>query len=232
MKDEMKQTVDTGGRFRVKKVRNGIVIIFIAFIVGFAIGVYVCVAKPWEAASKEPSVVNADDAITEENYTLTISNVQKILQPASDLISTKYYYTDADTYENYKELFGKRIPFTTDKVVFTYDGVISVGIDLSAVSYEIDNENQRITITLPEIKILSNEIDESSFEFPYMSNSVFNATEMDDYVELIARLKQEKAVGLFEDAEFMNAALANTKEILKNFLTLADATKEYEVVFL
>ncbi len=75
-----------------------------------------CIAKPIGANSKTeavPVVTTVDDTIIGENYILTIDNVQEVLKPASDLISTKYYYTDADTYENYKELFGKKVPFTT-----------------------------------------------------------------------------------------------------------------------
>ncbi len=204
-------------------------LILIAASIGLGVGV--CIAKPKDEAEKEPIVSIVDEEIVEDNFILTISNVKEVLKPASDLISTKYYYTDSDTYENYKELFGQKIPFTTDKVVFTYDGVISVGIDLSEVKYTINNDKQVITITLPEIKILANELDESSFKFPYMSNSIFNATEMDDYVELIGRLKQERADELMGNTEFMESALSNTQYVLEKFLTASDMTKEYDVVF-
>ena len=193
--------------------------------IGFILGVSVCIIKPGKKLEKDPVVTTTDKTITEENYTLTISNVEEILKPASDLISTKYYYTDADTYENYKELFGKRIPFTTDKVVFIYDGIISVGIDLAEVGYEINNDNKVIVITLPEIKILSNEIDADSFEFPYMSDSVFNTTQMDDYTELIGKLKTEKAEELMGNSTFMNEAVENTKIFLEHFLFLVETTK-------
>lgn len=200
-------------------------------IIGFIMGVSVCVIKPKEKSEKEPIVTIIDNTIVEENYTLTISNVKEVLKPASDLISTKYYYTDADTYENYKELFGKRVPFTTDKVVFIYDGIISVGIDLAEVDYEINNDNKVIVITLPEIKILSNEIDAESFEFPYMSDSVFNTTQMNDYTELIGKLKAEKEEELMDNNELINEAMENTKDVLEQFLTVSENTKEYMVIF-
>jgi hypothetical protein len=62
--------------------------------------------KPWEKS--EPVITKADDTIFEENYLLTISTVEEIVKPASDLITLKYNYKDADTYENYKQLFGKK----------------------------------------------------------------------------------------------------------------------------
>ncbi len=239
MENKWKDTVSSiVEKMNLKKWKNKFVLLLVVACLSFFMGVYVCVAKPWQNDSQaeqkvgtKPIINIVDTEIVEENYILTISNVEEVLKPASDLISTKYYYTDADTYENYKELFGQKVPFTTDKVVFTYDGVISVGIDLSAVEYEIDNDNQVITITLPELRILSNEIDESSFEFPYTSDSIFNSTQMGDYMELIGELKQEKENELWENAEFMSYALENTKVVLENFLTKSEMTRAYEIIF-
>lgn len=213
------------------RISKKVKILFAGGIIGFVLGALVCIARIKEEPEKEPIATTIDRTITEDNYTLTISNVEETLKPASDLISTKYYYTDANTYENYKELFGKRVPFTTDKIVFVYDGVINVGIDLSEVNYEINNENKVIVIELPEIKVLSNEIDEESFEFPYVSESVFNKTQMSDYTELIGKLKAEKEEELLENTRFMDGAMKNTQDVLEQFLTVAETTKEYVVIF-
>lgn len=215
----------------VKKKVFRIFIVSILAIILFGAGVLTGVIKPWEKNKINPVISLVDDTIIEENYTLTISTVEKITKPASDLITSKYIYKDADTYENYKKLFDKRVPFTTDKVVFTYEGTVSVGIDLSEVKYEIDNENKIISIKLPEIKIKANEIDESSFEYPFESDSVFNTTGMSDYTELLATLKEEKEKEVKGDTEFMERARYNTENVLKEFLTAADATKDYTVIF-
>lgn len=205
-----------------------VLIILIAASIGLGVGV--SIAKP-KKDDNGPIVSIVDDEIIEDNYILTITNIKEVLEPARDLITTKYYYTDSNTYENYKELFGQKVPFTTDKVIFTYDGVISVGVDLSRLRYSIDHNEKIITITLPKVKILANELDESSFEFPYMADSIFNATEMDDYVELLGRLKQERADELMANTAFMEDALENTKSVIEKFLTASDVTKKYEVVF-
>lgn len=77
-------------------------------------------AKPWQ---KEEAEAIASPApllpIEEETATLTISNVEELLKPASDLLSQKYYYTDTGTYESSLEAFGQKIPLTTDKVVLS-----------------------------------------------------------------------------------------------------------------
>lgn len=166
---------------------------------------------------------------------LTVIQIIESLEPASDLVSTKYYYTDADIYEDHKEAFGVAIPFTKDKAVFTYEGVINVGIDLSAVKYEVDNggkkEEKVITITLPEFKIISNEIDANSFKFPYFSNSIFNQNEIPGFTKLIAELKDTKAQELIAKPQFMDTVRINTENVMRKFLAASDATKDYQVVF-
>lgn len=227
MKDEREKR-EPDKELWIKKPLTRIVTMVGIVTISFSVGFITCQTKAWR---KLPIITNIDDAISGDNYTLTISNVKKVLKPASDLTTIKYCYTDADTYENTKELFGKKIPFTTDKVVFTYDGTVSVGVDLAEVDYEIDNENKTIDITLPKLGIIANEIDTSSFKFPFISDSIFNSTDMSDYVKLVDQLKKAKGEKVLNDKEFMDSAKENTQTVLKSFLTSADATKQYTVNF-
>lgn len=170
------------------------------------------------------------DEVIEQVQTVTMEEVQQILEPASELITAKYYYTEASTYEKHKNLFDKyKIPFTTDKAVFTYDGVISVGIDLSKVEIRIDNEKMKISVYLPPLEETHHEIDHNSFEVPYEKDSPFTKTSMKDYTNLIDALKKEKSEEVMDNKSFINYAKDNTVKVLEAFLTAASATAEYEV---
>ncbi len=224
---------------KYRKFRDWIILMIIIICLGFVLGFVVSRRSMKEAENPEKEVgadnnqivTTVDTVIEEEPYVLTIDTIRETLMPASELISTKYFYTDVDTYENYKELWGKKVPFTTDKVVFTYDGIISVGIDMTELVYEVDNEQKQIFITLPELKILANEIDEKSFTFPYVSDSIFNGSDMTEYLSLISRLEEEKEKEILDNAEFMNTARANTRMVLKDFLLISEATEGYDVIF-
>lgn len=216
--------------------RRGIGSWLVVLLVGFCLGVcVVCIGIPMlnKTDTKETMAVEStvDEVIEEDNFVLTITHLEDVLQPACDLITTKYYYTDADTYENYKEVFGYKLPFATDKVVFTYSGVISIGVKLSEVVYDINNEQQTITIDLPEVGILSNEIDADSFEYPYVYDSILNSTQMKDYTQLIGTLKEQKAAEISQNTQLQKEAMEATKQVLKQFLTVSDMTKEYTVIF-
>jgi len=216
---------------KTKRRTSGFVFLLLGLVLGLAAGVYLMLYIGAAGNSDAENIRVVDETVVKEEFTLTVENVREAVLPAAELTTTKYYYTDADVYQNYKEAFGVKIPFTTDEVVFTYDGVISVGIDISDVDYEIDNEAKLISVILPEHRIMSNEIDAESFEYPYIFDSVFNATNMKDYTKLIDELKEQKAAEILENTEFMNQAVTNTKTVIAEFLTSSEMTGEYTVEF-
>ena len=167
----------------------------------------------------------------EEEATVDSVTLEEIITPASDLVSTKYTYTDADVYENSKKLFGKKVPLTTDKVIFTYSGIISAGIDLSQIQYDIDNDAKTITVTLPEPKFMAHEMDENSFKFYDAKNSIFTETKLEDYSSLMAKLKKDKEDQLRNNGEFLPSVTENAKNVLNDLFKIADATSSYEIIY-
>ena len=162
---------------------------------------------------------------------VSVWNVEEILKPANELITVKYNYTDADVFENYKQIRGWKIPGTTNKTIFTYDGVISVGIDFSQIDIQVNHDAHTITISLPEPSVIANEVDASSFQYYDVSNSVFNQTEVGDVTELIKVLKEKKAEKILANPEVLQQAEENAQTVMKSFLSASDLTKDYSVVF-
>lgn len=217
---------------RKRWVRRLIALLLI-FFVGFSIGAYQCYkhmrGKKELPTPIVPSVVAPTP--TEEPFILTVSHVEEIISPASDLVTTKYAYTDADTYENYKELFNIRLPITTNKVVFTYSGTVGIGIDISKLSSYLDNQSKSITIVLPELEIKYNEIDANSFEYYNVSSSIFNQLKIEDCTDLISTLLEEKEKQVLNNKKVMDEARTNTELVLKSLLSASELTKDYKVIF-
>ena len=82
---------------------------------------------------------------------ITVSQVAEALESASELVAMKYYYTNADVYEKSAKVLQFDTPFA-DKTVFTYDGIIYGGIDVSEITVDIDQAKQEITLGLPKAK--------------------------------------------------------------------------------
>ena len=167
-----------------------------------------------------------------EEIRVSTSNVRTVIKKAGELISTKYYYKDTGIYENSKEIFkGIKVPFTTDLVVFTYEGVVSLGIDMEKIKIDVNDETQTIILTLPKVDIRNNEIDHESFEYPYEKDSVLNHTNMKNYTTLLAQLKNEKAADVLLDKDLMETAKINTQQVLEKFLTGSDMIHGYKIHF-
>ena len=167
----------------------------------------------------------------EEKSTLDVKTIEEILQPAGDLITQRYYYTDMDTFESYKELLGAKIPLTTDKVVFTYKGAISAGIVLSKVEFAVDEEEKTVTVTLPDIFIVSNEIFEDEFKAYEIKNSIFTETKFTDYALLLGGMKSKKAEELMKNQKFRDEARKEAENVISAFLKNAAVSKDYKIIF-
>lgn len=167
----------------------------------------------------------------EEKSTLDVKTIEEILQPAGDLITQRYYYTDMDTFESYKELLGAKIPLTTDKVVFTYKGAISAGIVLSKVEFAVDEEEKTVTVTLPDIFIVSNEIFEDEFKAYEIKNSIFTETKFTDYALLLGSMKSKKAEELMKNQKFRDEARKEAENVISAFLKNATVSKDYKIIF-
>lgn len=181
-------------------------------------------------------ITNVDDQIQTSNehelHFISVSNIEEIIKPAAELISTKYYYKDADTDENYKEFLGKKMPLTKSEVVFTYSGTVSIGIDMSKIKIEpVEPTKKEIHIQLPEVEILANEIDTNSFDIPYENNSVFNQSDLQRDITLLNSLKEKKADEIMQNNELLAEAKTNAESVLRLFLESASLTKDYTIVF-
>lgn len=101
------------------------------------------------------------------------------LTEISEFASLTYSYTNMAEFENSKDFYGIKVPFTTKGFIITYDGEIKAGVDLSKAQVEM--KGSKIIITLPEAEILSHQIDEDSLEVFDETTSIFNPLKVTDY---------------------------------------------------
>ena len=181
------------------------------------------------AAETEPAEEQYEFIV--EETTVTTEVVEQALEQASDLVTLAYRYKSASTVSDVKKFFEIELPFTESKSVFTYTGTVRVGYDLSAVGIEVDNDAKTITLTLPEQKIISNEIDFDSFEFIVDESSVFNPQKLYESTPAIDDLKKDAEKEVKNDKEFAAQARDNAEVVLTSFLRAAGIDEEYDIVF-
>ena len=145
-----------------------------------------------------------------------------------ELATQSAFCTEVHVTEASRELLGIEIPFTQSKYVYSYDVVIKAGFDFKEIEWSVNNTT--ITIKLPEVKLLSNEIKTDSFKVYHEEESIFRRITLTENNEAINSLKQraeEDAIanGLFEEAR------SNAKTILTGFFANVYDLEQYELTF-
>ena len=141
---------------------------------------------------------------------LSAITLQNQISSMSELAVVTYTYTELGQYESSKEFYGVRMPFTTNKFILTYDGVIKAGIDMAKVKVKVDADTQMVTVSLPEPEVLSHEIDEDSVKIFDEKTSIFNIFSIEDYTRFYA--DQKKAVEKKAEAKGLLAGAKDQAE--------------------
>ncbi len=160
--------------------------------------------------------------------------VESRVLAAGELVTAHYMYTELGQYENSKEFYGAKIPFTTSKFMVAYDGVIKAGIDLKDVTVKADGLSKTVKVTVPKAGIISHDMDEDSVQIYDEKHSVFNKLTLEDYTQFFA--DQEKSVeakarekGLLTEAqEEAEAQLRNLLEPVINGAGGGEWTLEFQ----
>ena len=162
-----------------------------------------------------------------ENVEISAIVLQNKISAMSELAVVTYTYTELGQYESSKEFYGVKMPFTTNRFLLTYDGVIKAGIDMTEVKVDVDQSVKTVTVTLPQAEILSHEIDEDSVKIYDEKTSIFNAFTIEDYTSFYADQKKtvEKKArdkGLMSEAQ--TQAENAVRQLLDPVLTAAGGT--------
>ena len=162
-----------------------------------------------------------------ENVEISAIVLQNKISAMSELAVVTYTYTELGQYESSKEFYGVKMPFTTNRFLLTYDGVIKAGIDMTEVKVDVDQGAKTVTVTLPQAEILSHEIDEDSVKIYDEKTSIFNAFTIEDYTSFYADQKKtvEKKArdkGLLTEAQ--TQAENAVRQLLDPVLTAAGGT--------
>ena len=129
-----------------------------------------------------------------------------------------------------RTLLGVAIPFTNSKAIYSYDVIIKAGIDFGEVKWKVDEDNKKVRVKIPEIKIISSNIDYDSFKLYHEDESVFTPISMEERNESMKDLqatseKDAIANGLYDNAR------DNAEVMLTAFIQQVYSPNEYKIEF-
>ena len=153
--------------------------------------------------------------------TISESTLQKVLN-ISDLSTLEFRYGSIAQAVDAK---GKT------KYYVTYDGTIQVGVDFSAIakSISIDRDAKTITVTIPEPKVLSTNVNVDTLDYLFVKDK-YNTTGLTN--EALKLCKQDLANELKNNTDIFDIAKENTSNVISQLLEpwLKQADGEYTIV--
>jgi hypothetical protein len=152
------------------------------------------------------------------------------LKDIGELATQAGYYTNVQVIEDSQKIFGHKVPLTESKYIFSYNGVIKAGVDFEKIEVNVDERMKTVAITIPEIKITSNDVDPDSLEIYDEKKSIFTPLSVTDVNVSIMELKQEAEANAVENGIF-ESARENAEMLIGKFLSVQYDPSEYEYVF-
>lgn len=199
MFEDKKRDLEEKASFFKGKIKLGIILILIAVILLFR---------------------NEIKNIFFENKEISISSkssIEKILE-VEELSSLEYSYNSvADVYKD-KD---KKI---IDYYIY-YEGSVSLGIDMSKI--KVEERDNKIILTLPEVEVQEVAVDTNSFDYIYKNGKKSEGTTADSLKICTEDLKNE----VEKDNKLSGISKDNVKSIIKGLIEplLETFDQEYEL---
>ena len=152
---------------------------------------------------------------------LSVSTVYEQVERAEDLTTSYYYYTDLVTYGSNRVLFGIDLIGSDYKQIYTYNGRVGLGIDLSEIkkdgAIEISNVTNKITINVPSLKIVSVEV--SNFkDIDTHTNALIDSSNVAEFQNQNQVLQLAAIYRMMLNPGFVDQACENTEYALEGFI--------------
>lgn len=158
---------------------------------------------------------------------ITSTGITQQLQDIEELATLSYNYTKVGKFSNSLQFNGWDIPLTQKSFLITYDGKLKAGIKMNKV--EVALSDNTITVSIPEIEILSNEIDESSIEVYDETRNIFNPISINDYADFATSQKEAVEAEAIENG-LLSEAATKTQDTIKKYLNaLPGIEGNYEI---
>ena len=170
-----------------------------------------------------PSVFSEKTQVSSETVEMELKNIGELATHAG-------YYTNVQVIKSARQIFGVDIPLTQSQFIFSYDGVVKAGVDFADIEIGVDEGRGQIVVTLPEVKVLSNEIDLDSLEIYDESNNIFHPLNIDDINVSLIEMQEESEAKAIENGLLENAR-ENAEALLRGMLAGFYDAQRYAIEF-
>ena len=139
----------------------------------------------------------------------------------SELATLRCYYhnvgelrRDAKTWNKFLGKYG----YGYKKAWIEYTGIVTYGIDVNKVKIDGPDDNNVVTITIPEAEIQSIDLDENSMSEPYTESGLLTKVTTEEKTALVATEQKKMKEKAEADENLQNRAEEHAKKILESYV--------------
>ena len=186
--------------------------------------------------SKQPELIEVIkeievEKVIEKEVEISGETIRASMANIGRLCTAEYNYTHVERVDSSREIKGFEIPFTTATFIYSYNGTIMAGIDFTKIQIEKDDIAKVITVTLPNVEIISSDVDQNSFELYDEKNNIFNPISVADVADSFADLKNSEEQKAIEEG-LLEKAKTNAISLVENFMHGSYDVEEYTIKIL
>ena len=196
------------------------------FIIAAAYGIFANNIDDETTVNGEPLGIEHVEVSNE--ITINTKTLKDYVSKTEKLITCEYYYSEIGDYEKSKPFLNFKLPFTTDKTLYTYSGKISAGINLKDLDFDVNASRKTITVKYPPVQILAHDMDQG-FEFYDIKKAVFNRSDFNDFEEFRVAMKKQVEEKLMARDDFIKDAQDNAETIMEGLLTASGQIGDYTI---
>jgi len=168
----------------------------------------------------------------EKKVKKTISSqvIRSAIADMGTLVTAEYNFTQVETFSKTKKI--AYFFDVTSGFMYSYDGVVTAGVNFNGISVKKDEAAKVITVTVPAATIQNVEIDYNSFKVYSEKEGLWNPITLEDYNESQKDF-DENARAMAKEKGLLKKADENAEKLVRNFVTsLVDEEDEddYEIV--
>lgn len=152
------------------------------------------------------------------------------LKDVGELATQSGYFTVVNVIDDSVELWGWSVPLTASKYIFSYDGTVKAGLDFAKLQYKVNELTKEIVVSLPEMEILSVELQEDSLVIYDESHNIFTPLGLNDIQEARLTMVDEIRKRALENG-LLEQAASNAQKLISGFLSGQYDPNEYHIVF-
>jgi len=148
-----------------------------------------------------------------------VSALREQILSIGELATLEYDYTNVINSKTSSETKGWSIPGTKKSFIAMFDGTMKLGIDLSDISVDANEDTQSIIIIIPKAKILSHEIHMDTFETLNEKTGLFSRYHIGEDIEQL-KLEQQALEDKVNDASKSDMLTRAENDAVKMLQTL------------